>query len=52
MRRGIRIELKALRLNGMAQGWDELTTSEGKPNNVGLQTSRWLIAHLLQADQA
>ena len=34
----------------MFQAWDELTTHEGKPNNVGIQTSRWLIEHLLQAE--
>jgi DNA replication protein DnaC len=50
MRREISTELKELRLHGMAQAWDELTTHEGKPNDVGIQTSRWLIEHLLQAE--
>ena len=52
MRRDISTELKELRLHGMAQAWDELTTHEGKPNDVGLQASRWLIEHLLQAEHA
>jgi DNA replication protein DnaC len=50
MRCEISTELKELRLHGMAQAWDELTTHEGKPNDVGIQTSRWLIEHLLQAE--
>ena len=50
MRCEISTELKELRLHGMAQAWDELTTHEGKPNDVGIQTSRWLIEQLLQAD--
>ena len=50
MRCDISTELKELRLHGMAQAWDELTTHEGKPNDVGIQTSRWLIEHLLQAE--
>ena len=52
MRRDISIELKELRLHGMAQAWDELITQEGKPSDVGIQTSRWLIEHLLQAEHA
>jgi len=45
MRREISIELKELRLHGMAGAWDELTTKEGKSTDVGVQTSRWLIEH-------
>lgn len=52
MRRDIGIELKELRLHGMSAAWNELTTDEGKATNVGLQTSRWLIEHLLQAEHA
>ncbi|MBP8286957.1 MAG: IS21-like element helper ATPase IstB [Rhodoferax sp.] len=48
--RDITIELKELRLHGMAQAWDELTTTEGQSTDVGVQTSRWLIEHLLQAE--
>ncbi len=50
MRRDISTELKELRLHGMAQAWDELTTHEGQSNDVRIQTSRWLIEHLLQAE--
>ena len=52
MLRDISTELKELRLHGMAQAWDELTTHEGKSTDVGIQTSRWLIEHLLQAEHA
>ena len=48
--RDITTELKALRLHGMAGAWSDLTTQEGVPTEVGLQTSRWLIEHLLQAE--
>jgi DNA replication protein DnaC len=50
MRCDVTTELKELRLHGMAQAWDELTTHEGKPDDVRIQTSRWLIEHLLQAE--
>ena len=50
MRHDISVELKELRLHGMAQAWDELTTKQGKSTDAGVQTSRWLIEHLLQAE--
>ncbi|MCK9216072.1 MAG: ATP-binding protein [Rhodoferax sp.] len=50
--RDITTELKELRLHGMAGAWNDLTTHEGKPTDVGVQTSRWLIEHLLQAEHA
>jgi DNA replication protein DnaC len=50
MRHDISVELKELRLHGMAQAWDELTTKQGKSTDTGVQTSRWLIEHLLQAE--
>ena len=50
--RDITAELKELRLNGMAGAWAELTSQEGQSNDVGVQTSRWLIEHLLQAEHA
>ena len=50
--RDIAAELKELRLNGMAGAWTELTTQDGQPSDVGIQTSRWLIEHLLQAEHA
>ncbi|MDR0378354.1 MAG: IS21-like element helper ATPase IstB, partial [Candidatus Accumulibacter sp.] len=40
-------ELKSLRLYGMAAAWDEIAST----NSAGLQSSRWLIEHLLQAEQ-
>ncbi len=43
-------ELKALRLHGMAGAWVELTTQAGEPSDAGVQTSRWLIEHLVQAE--
>ena len=43
-------ELKALRLHGMAGAWDELVTQEAQAADVGMQTSRWLIEHLLRAE--
>lgn len=49
MQRDIPTEFKELRLHGMAGAWQELTTHEGKYTDVGIQTSRWLIEHLLQA---
>jgi len=36
----------------MAGARDELTTHEGKPTDVGVQSTRWLIEHLLQAEHA
>lgn len=50
--RDITTELKELRLHGMAGAWADLTTQEGVPTDVGVQTSRWLIEHLLQAEHA
>ncbi|MDO9605710.1 IS21-like element helper ATPase IstB [Hydrogenophaga sp.] len=48
--RDVAAELKELRLNGMAEAWAELMTQEGPPSDVGVQTSRWLIEHLLKAE--
>ncbi len=48
--RDIAAELKELRLNGMAAAWTELTTQDGRPSDVGIQASRWLIEYLLQAE--
>ena len=41
-------EFKALRLQGMACAWDELA-AQGPSS--GVEASRWLIEHLLQAEQ-
>ena len=48
--RDITTELKELHLHGMAGAWADLTTQEGVPTDVGVQTSRWLIEHMLQAE--
>ncbi|NML13864.1 IS21-like element helper ATPase IstB [Azohydromonas caseinilytica] len=40
-------ELKALRLHGMAGAWAEL---QEQGQNAGVETSRWLLEHLLQAE--
>jgi len=45
--RDLLVELKALRLHGMADAWAELLEQR---SDVGVQTSRWLIEHLLQAE--
>lgn len=45
--REITAELKELRLYGMAGAWVDLT-SQGQ---TGVESSRWLIEHLLQAEQ-
>jgi DNA replication protein DnaC len=44
--RNIGDELKSLCLYGMTAAWDELASTD----SAGLQTSRWLIEHLLQAE--
>ena len=45
--RDVTVELKQLRLHGMAGAWAELV-EQGR--NAGLDSSRWLIEHLLQAE--
>ena len=45
--RDLLVEFKQLRLHGMAGAWAELV--EQGPSN-GLETSRWLVEHLLQAE--
>ena len=47
--RDITAELKQLRLYGMVGAWEEVS-ADG--NGAGIQNSRWLIEHLLQAEQA
>ena len=48
--REVAVELKELRLHGMAGAWNELAAQEGPKTEAGVQTSRWLIEHLLQAE--
>ena len=45
--RDVTAELKSLRLHGMAGAWGELV-EQGR--SAGLDSSRWLIEHLLQAE--
>jgi len=45
--RDVAAELKSLRLYGMMSAWEEIAADS---NSVGMQTSRWLIEHLLQAE--
>lgn len=47
MRTDVMSELKGLRLHGMAQTWSEL---EAQGDGAGLQSSRWLLEHLLRAE--
>lgn len=45
--RDVAAELKSLRLYGMATAWEEVAA---QCNSAGLQTSRWLVEHLLQSE--
>jgi len=47
MARDLTLELKQLRLHGMAGAWVEL---QEQGNGVGVESSRWLLEHLLQAE--
>ena len=47
MTRELTVELKALRLHGMAGAWADLVEQGA---NAGLDSSRWLLEHLLQAE--
>ena len=47
MTRDLTLELKQLRLHGMAGAWSDLVE---QGTNAGLDTSRWLLEHLLQAE--
>jgi len=47
MTRDLTLELKQLRLHGMAGAWVEL---QEQGQNAGLDSSRWLLEHLLQAE--
>ena len=44
--RDVAAELKELRLHGMSSAWDDLL-AQGR--HVPLESSQWLIEHLLQA---
>ncbi len=45
--RDVTMELKELRLYGMSGAWDDLIAGG---DSAGMQSSRWLIEHLLQAE--
>jgi DNA replication protein DnaC len=45
--RDVTAELKELRLFGMATAWEEIL---GQGKSTGVETSHWLIEHLLQAE--
>lgn len=45
--RDVMVELKALRLHGMAGAWSDLA---GQGGDSGLENARWLLEHLLQAE--
>ncbi len=46
--RDVQAELKGLRLHGMASAWGDLMEQGA---HTDLATSRWLIEHLLQAEE-
>ena len=51
MKPDVLVELKALRLHGMAGAWADLVEQGGgEAGGVGIESSRWLIEHLLQAE--
>jgi DNA replication protein DnaC len=45
--RDVMVELKQLRLHGMAAAWGDLVDQGG---SAGLDSARWLVEHLLQAE--
>lgn len=45
--RDVTADLKELRLHGMAMAWEEIA---GQGKSAGVDSSRWLIEHLLQAE--
>jgi DNA replication protein DnaC len=45
--RELAVELKQLRMHGMAGAWADLVEQGG---NAALESSRWLLEHLLQAE--
>jgi DNA replication protein DnaC len=51
--RELAVELKQLRMHGMAGAWADLVEQGGSSGGVAaLENSRWLLEHLLQAETA
>jgi DNA replication protein DnaC len=51
MKPDVLVELKSLRLHGMAGAWADLVEQGGGGGGgAGIESSRWLIEHLLQAE--
>ena len=48
--RELMVELKQLRLHGMALAWADLVEQGGEAVGGSLDASRWLVEHLLQAE--
>ena len=48
--RELMVELKQLRLHGMALAWAELIEQGGEGVGGSLDAARWLVEHLLQAE--
>jgi hypothetical protein len=44
--RELAVELKQLRMHGMAGAWSDLVEQGG---SAAIESSRWLLEHLLQA---
>ena len=48
--RELMVELKQLRLHGLALAWADLVEQGGEAVGGSLDASRWLVEHLLQAE--
>ena len=48
--RELAVELKQLRMHGMAGAWADLVEQGGGGGGTAIESSRWLLEHLLQAE--